>query len=60
MTTTRMLRLLQLYFDGFNAEAHEVAYNTGLQEKDAREVAEAIGQLQNMTFEQIEPPTQAG
>lgn len=60
MTHTRLLRLLQLYFDGYRAEAHEVIYLTGLATEQAREVAEAIGQLQNMPFEQIEPPAPAG
>lgn len=55
MTHTRILRLMQLYFDGYRAEAHEVVYHTGLPTAQAQEVADAIGQLQNMPFEQIEP-----
>lgn len=60
MSHTRLIRLMQLYFDGYRAEAHEVIYHTGLSEADAREVAAAIGQIQSMPFEQIEPPAPPG
>jgi bisphosphoglycerate-independent phosphoglycerate mutase (AlkP superfamily) len=50
MSDTEILRRLQSYFDGIITSTHDVIYYTGLPEKQAKEVYDAIVELIKKKF----------
>lgn len=54
MRTTKMIRLLQMFFDGNFLYTEDIIRVTGCSKEEAKDIAEAIKQLNSLSFDQIE------